>query len=70
MSDNVKHPSHYQNGKYECIEEMIELFGVDAVKAFCRCNIYKYRYRAANKNGAEDIAKADQYMDILKNLGG
>jgi hypothetical protein len=49
---------------------MIELFGVEAVKAFCRCNIYKYRYRAANKNGAEDIEKAGKYMDILKRLGG
>ena len=39
--DNVNHPFHYQ-GKYECIDEMIALFGVDAVRHFCMCNVYKY----------------------------
>lgn len=38
--DNVNHPFHYQ-GKYECIDEMIALFGVDAVRHFCMCNVYK-----------------------------
>lgn len=65
----VNHPEHYQ-GKHECIDEMISLFGVDAVKAFCRCNVYKYRFRAARKNGAEDIQKADWYMDKLMELEG
>lgn len=67
--DAVNHPSHYQ-GKHECIDEMISLFGVDAVKGFCMCNVYKYRYRASRKNGAEDIAKADWYMDKLIELQG
>ena len=48
--DNVSHPAHYQ-GKHECIDEMIALFGVEDVKAFCRCNVYKYRYRASRKGG-------------------
>lgn len=68
-ADAVNHPAHYQ-GKHECIDEMISLFGVDAVKGFCMCNVYKYRYRAARKNGAEDIAKADWYMDKLMELEG
>lgn len=65
--DMVNHPPHYQ-GKYECIDEMIALFGVEAVKAFCKCNVYKYRFRAANKNGQEDLDKADFYMDYLMKL--
>lgn len=65
--DAVNHPAHYQ-GKHECIDEMISLFGLDAVKGFCMCNVYKYRYRASRKNGAEDIAKADWYMDKLIEL--
>lgn len=65
--DSVNHPSHYQ-GKYECIDEMIELFGIEAVKAFCRCNVYKYRFRANKKNGDEDIAKAEWYMGKLMEL--
>lgn len=65
--DNVNHPAHYQ-GKHECIEEMLALFGAEDVKAFCRCNVFKYRFRAAEKNGAEDIAKAEWYMEYLMKL--
>ena len=68
-TEAVNHPAHYQ-GKHECIDEMIALFGVEAVKAFCKCNVYKYRFRAANKNGQEDLDKADWYMDKLMELGG
>lgn len=56
---DVDHPEHYQ-GAFECIDEMVALFGVEAVKAFCRCNVYKYRYRADKKGGATDIAKANE----------
>ena len=64
----VDHPEHYNQTKYECIEEMIHLFGIEAVKNFCKCNIYKYKYRANFKNGEEDLKKADKYMDILIDL--
>lgn len=64
---NVDHPTHYQ-GKRECIELMRLNFGVEAVKAFCRCNAFKYRFRASRKNGAEDIAKAEWYEDYLADL--
>ena len=67
--DAVNHPQHYQ-GKYECIDEMIALFGVEAVKAFCRCNVYKYRFRADRKNGRQDIEKAEWYMGRLMELEG
>ena len=67
QADNVNHPAHYQ-GKHECIDEMIALFGKNAVMNFCACNVYKYRYRADKKNGAEDIAKAEFYMDYLMKL--
>lgn len=67
--ETVNHPAHYQ-GKYECIDEMIALFGVEWVKGFCACNVYKYRYRADRKNGAEDIAKAEWYMAKLMELEG
>lgn len=66
-SDNVNHPAHY-HGKYECIDEMIAMFGVEAVMHFCMCNVYKYRFRAAKKNGKEDLDKAVWYMDKLMEL--
>ena len=62
--DNVNHPAHY-SGKHECIEVMRVLFGDEAVKAFCRCNSFKYRFRADRKNGEEDIKKAEWYEDYL-----
>lgn len=67
QGDNVNHPQHYQ-GKNECIDVMIAMFGVDAVIAFCKCNAYKYRFRAQAKNGAEDIAKAEWYESKLIEL--
>lgn len=67
IGEKVNHPAHYQ-GKHECIDEMIALFGVDAVIGFCKCNVYKYRYRADRKNGKEDIEKAEWYMDKLMEL--
>lgn len=68
-SDNVNHPQHYQ-GKNECIDVIVAMFGVDAVKHFCMCNAYKYRFRAQAKNGAEDIEKAEWYESKLIELGG
>lgn len=62
--DSVNHPAHY-SGKHECIEIMRIMFGDEAVKAFCRCNSFKYRFRADRKNGAEDIRKAEWYEDYL-----
>ena len=68
--DNVNHPSHYcQDGGMECIDEMIAVFGVFAVKYFCLCNVWKYRKRALYKNGKEDMEKADWYMKKFVELG-
>lgn len=62
-NDNVNHPSHYcQDGSMECIDEMLEVFGTQAVMNFCLCNVWKYRKRALFKNGEEDIKKSDWYM--------
>ena len=67
--DNVNHPNHYQ-GKNECIDVMVAMFGKEAVKHFCMCNAYKYRFRADKKNGTEDIKKAEWYESKLIELGG
>lgn len=69
LYEKVDHPEHYQ-GKNECIDVMIAMFGVEAVKSFCRCNAYKYRFRADKKNGEEDIRKAEWYESKLIELEG
>lgn len=61
--DYVNHPSHYETGKYECIDVMEETQGTEAVKNFCICNAFKYLYRHSNKNGLEDIEKAQWYLN-------
>lgn len=69
MSENVNHPAHYQ-GRFECIDEMVALFGVEAVVNFCRLNAYKYRFRAVRKGGEEDIKKAEWYVAKAAELLG
>lgn len=69
--NNVNHPSHYcKPGRKECIDEMLDLFGVEAVRDFCLLNRHKYQYRYDLKNGAEDLQKADNYEKIYLDLGG
>lgn len=68
QSDKVNHPTHYNVHKHECIDEMVAVFGVEAVKCFCKCNAWKYRYRSVAKNGEEDLAKADWYIEKLMEL--
>ena len=71
FSSKVNHPKHYnREGGMECIEEMLLIFGREAVKHFCLCNAWKYRYRASDKNGAEDLNKSDWYLAKYKELLG
>ena len=64
--DNVNHPSHYTQGKIECIEAIAEatkhLLGIAAV---CVANIIKYVWRYPFKNGLEDLYKAQWYLNEL-----
>lgn len=69
-ADPVNHPSHYTQGKIECIDAMIDIFGVEAVKNYCLCNSFKYIWRHKMKNGDEDLAKAAWYMNKLQELHG
>ena len=59
--DMVNHPSHYEHG-IECIDEMILLFGIVETMSFCKLNSHKYRKRALDKGGREDLDKSDWYM--------
>lgn len=67
--DLINKPKHYnREGAMECIDEMQLIFGTEAVKHFCLCNTWKYRYRATEKNGDEDLAKSDFYIKKYKEL--
>lgn len=65
----VNHPDHYnQDGRMECIDQMVLLFGRAAVADFCRCNIFKYQYRYNTTNNQTDIDKAEWYAQYLEQL--
>ena len=67
--DLVNHPPHYTHGGMECIDEMILIFGVEAVMNFCACNAWKYRKRAPYKGTPEqDMEKSDWYIKKYKEL--
>lgn len=68
--DVVNHPNHYNANAMECIDEMVLVFGKQAVINFCKCNAWKYRYRSEHKNGSEDLKKADWYIAKIKELEG
>lgn len=63
MTENVNHPNHYTECSLECIEAMEIAYGVNAVLDFCICNAFKYVWRYKNKNGKEDLKKAQWYCD-------
>ena len=65
---NVDHPEHYNQGQYECIDIMRDVFGDDAVRDFCKLNAFKYIWRESDKNGDEDLKKAAWYLDKCVNF--
>ena len=69
--EGVNHPSHYNKGGIEAIDAMESAFGIDAVIAFCKCNAFKYQWRAGEKDGEsyeKDIAKAQWYLNKATEL--
>ena len=41
--ESINHPSHYNMGGMECIDEMIMIFGKKWTMIFCIMNAWKYR---------------------------
>lgn len=63
--DNIN-PNHYKQGGVECIDALeaatVNLKGIEAV---CTANAIKYMWRWKEKNGAEDLRKAQWYITKL-----
>jgi hypothetical protein len=59
---NAINPAHYQKGGVECIEAIEASMSKEAFKGFLKGNCIKYIYRYENKNGAEDLRKAEWYL--------
>lgn len=66
--NKVNHPSHYNQGKIECIDAMESAYGTETVIMFCMCNAFKYQWRFNKKNGREDILKCQWYQNKMVEL--
>lgn len=62
-SDMVNRPSHYNlPNRKECIDEMIDIYGLKDVAKWCEITAYKYKYRAGHKDSlTQDVQKAIWY---------
>ena len=69
-SEMVNHPSHYNlPNRKECIDEMIDIYGIKDVAKWCEITAYKYKYRAGHKGSVvEDMSKASWYIDKAREL--
>ena len=66
IKDNVNHPSHYTQGKVECIDALESAtIGKSGIEAVCVANVIKYLWRYEEKNGIEDVKKAQFYLNRL-----
>lgn len=69
-SEMVNHPSHYNlPDRKECIDEMIDIYGLKDVAKWCEITAYKYKYRAGHKGSVvEDMGKASWYIIKAREL--
>jgi hypothetical protein len=65
MHDPISHPSHYTAGGLECIEAIEASMSEEAFRGFMKGNCIKYLWRYERKNGAEDLRKAQWYLQRL-----
>lgn len=69
--DMVNHPPHYQTGRgFEAID-VIEAYTSDlkGIEATDTGNVIKYMCRWKNKNGIQDLKKAEWYLQhLIKHL--
>ena len=63
--DNVNQPQHYASQSIECIVAMEAMLSTEEFIGYLRGNIFKYQWRYKQKNGIEDLKKAQWYQNKL-----
>ena len=63
--DNVNNPSHYKQGKIECIEAIQSALTEEEFRGYCKGNAMKYIWREKHKGGDESINKALWYLNYM-----
>lgn len=66
MIDMVNRPAHYNKGRVECIDAIeVATSDLSGIEAVCTANAIKYLWRWKQKNGTEDLKKAQWYIEHL-----
>ena len=63
-TDDVNTPEHYI-GEIECIDAMVQCFGIEQVQIYSKLAAFKYLWRSEYKHkdgGKQDLAKAGWYL--------
>lgn len=60
--DNVNHPNHHCQGGIECIKAIEASMTPEEFQGYCKGNVMKYVWRFREKNGLEDLKKAQVYL--------
>ena len=63
--DNVNSPSHYKQGKIECIEAIQSALTEEEFRGYCKGNALKYIWREKHKGKEESINKALWYLNYM-----
>ena len=69
QKDMVNHPKHYNKGKYETYDVIVDTLGKYEAISYCQGNILKYIIRMWNKNKPlQDAEKAEWYLKAMIKL--
>ena len=67
--DMINHPNHYAAGcSVECFDIMRMIWTEEELANYCYINAFKYIWRHENKNGLEDLKKAEWYVKKAKEI--
>ena len=67
--DMVNHPKHYNQGKYETYDVIVDTLGKHEAISYCQGNILKYIMRMWNKDKPlQDAEKAEWYLKAMIKL--
>ena len=60
MTDNIN-PSHYRDSKIECIDAIKASLSTEGFHGYLKGSVQKYLWRYTEKNGQEDLLKAQWF---------
>ena len=67
--DMVNHPKHYNKGKFETYDVIVDTLGKYEAISYCQGNILKYIMRMWNKDKPlQDAEKAEWYLKAMIKL--